>query len=167
MPAILRAIVACGWFGIQSWIGGQAIHAMLVVVWPGVAAVPWSVWACFLGFWALNMVVVWRGVESIRFLQGFSAPFMLVMSLLLLVFALRKAGGFGPMLSEPSQFPIDGSVSALLLSVADGDGGLLGDAGAEHSGLHALLEVAALADRGAGVRIARCDDAVLVHRRSR
>ena len=104
VPAILRAIVACGWFGIQSWIGGQAIHAMLIVVWPGVAAAPWSVWVCFLGFWALNMAVVWKGVESIRFFQGFSAPFMLVMALALLVFALVKAGGFGPMLSEPSRF---------------------------------------------------------------
>jgi NCS1 family nucleobase:cation symporter-1 len=104
VPAILRAIVACGWFGIQSWIGGQAIHAMLIVVWPEAAAAPWSVWACFLGFWALNMAVIWRGVESIRFFQGFSAPFMLVMSLALLVFALFKAGGFGPMLSEPSRF---------------------------------------------------------------
>jgi len=104
VPAILRAIVACGWFGIQSWIGGQAIHAMLLVVWPGMAAAQWSVWACFLAFWALNMAVVWRGVESIRFLQGFSAPFMLVMSLALLIFALNKAGGFGPMLSAPSQF---------------------------------------------------------------
>lgn len=104
VPAILRAIVACGWFGIQSWIGGQAIHAMLVVVWPGMAAAPWTVWACFLGFWALNMAVVWRGVESIRFLQSFSAPFMLVMSLALLIFALVKAGGFGPMLSAPSHF---------------------------------------------------------------
>ncbi|MBV8438674.1 MAG: NCS1 family nucleobase:cation symporter-1 [Silvibacterium sp.] len=104
VPAILRAIVACGWFGIQSWIGGQAIHAMLIVVWPQTAAAPWSVWACFLGFWALNMVVIWRGVESIRHFQGFSAPFMLVMSLALLVFALVKAGGFGPMLSEPSRF---------------------------------------------------------------
>ena len=70
IPAILRALVACGWFGIQSWIGGQAIHAMLVVIWPGVEATPWSVWACFLGFWALNMVVVWRGVESNPFPPG-------------------------------------------------------------------------------------------------
>ncbi|HZD48044.1 MAG TPA: cytosine permease, partial [Silvibacterium sp.] len=109
VPAILRAIVACGWFGIQSWIGGQAIHAMLLVVWPGVAAAPWSVWACFLGFWALNMAVIWRGVESIRHFQGFSAPFMLVMTLALLVFAVVKAGGFGPMLSEPSQFHSTGA----------------------------------------------------------
>jgi NCS1 family nucleobase:cation symporter-1 len=109
VPAVLRAIVACGWFGIQSWIGGQAIFAMLIVIWPGVAAVPWAVWACFLGFWLLNMFVVWCGVESIRFLQGFSAPFMLVMGLLLLFFALHKAGGFGPMLSAPSQFHSTGS----------------------------------------------------------
>ncbi len=109
VPAILRAIVACGWFGIQSWIGGQAIHAMLIVLWPGVAEAPWSVWACFLGFWALNMAVVWRGVESIRHFQGFSAPFMLVMALALLVFALVRAGGFGPMLSEPSRFHSTGA----------------------------------------------------------
>jgi NCS1 family nucleobase:cation symporter-1 len=109
VPAVLRAIVACGWFGIQSWIGGQAIHSMLGVLWPNAAAVPWSVWACFLGFWALNMAVVWKGVESIRFLQGFSAPFMLVMSISLLIFAVVKAGGFGPMLSQPSQFHSAGS----------------------------------------------------------
>jgi NCS1 family nucleobase:cation symporter-1 len=52
----------------------------------------------------LNMVVVWRGVESIRFLQSFSAPFMVIMSGTLLVFMLHKAGGFGPMLAAPSKF---------------------------------------------------------------
>ncbi|HEY6445851.1 MAG TPA: NCS1 family nucleobase:cation symporter-1 [Acidobacteriaceae bacterium] len=109
VPAILRAIVACGWFGIQSWIGGQAIDAMLVIIWPSAAAAPWVLWACFLGFWALNMFVVWRGVETIRFLQGFSAPFMLAMGLLLLVFALHRAGGFGAMLSAPSQFHTTGA----------------------------------------------------------
>jgi NCS1 family nucleobase:cation symporter-1 len=61
-------------------------------------------WASFLGFWLLNMFVVWCGVESIRFLQSFSAPFMLVMSLTLLFWMLHKAGGFGPMLSAPSHF---------------------------------------------------------------
>jgi NCS1 family nucleobase:cation symporter-1 len=104
IPALLRAIVACGWFGIQSWLGGQAIDAMVNVLWPAAATMPWVLWACFLGFWLLNMVVVWRGVESIRFLQSFSAPFMLVMSLALLFFMLHKAGGFGPMLSAPSKF---------------------------------------------------------------
>lgn len=104
VPAMLRAIVACGWFGIQSWIGGQAIFAMVNVLAPKTEQMPVVLWVCFLGFWALNMVVVWRGVESIRFLQSYSAPFMIVMSALLLGFMLHKAGGFGPMLSAPSKF---------------------------------------------------------------
>nr|WP_245817840.1 NCS1 family nucleobase:cation symporter-1 [Granulicella rosea] len=104
IPAVLRAIVACGWFGIQSWIGGQSIAAMINVLAPATVAMPAVIWVCFLGFWALNMFVVWRGVESIRFLQGISAPFLLVMSLVLLAFMVSKAGGFGPMLSAPSHF---------------------------------------------------------------
>jgi nucleobase:cation symporter-1, NCS1 family len=109
LPAMLRAIVACGWFGIQSWLGGQAIAAMIGVLWPQTVHMPFVLWASFLGFWLLNMYVVWRGVESIRFLQSFSAPFMLVMSLTLLFWMLHKAGGFGPMLSAPSRFHTTGS----------------------------------------------------------
>ena len=109
IPAMLRAIVACGWFGIQSWLGGQAIAAMIAVIWPSTAHLPAVLWASFLGFWLLNMFVVWCGVESIRFLQSFSAPFMLVMSFTLLFWMLHKAGGFGPMLSAPSQFHSTGS----------------------------------------------------------
>ena len=109
IPAMLRAIVACGWFGIQSWLGGQAIAAMLGVLWPSTLHMPVVLWASFLGFWLLNMAVVWNGVESIRFLQSFSAPFMLVMSLTLLIYMLHKAGGFGPMLSAPSRFHTTGS----------------------------------------------------------
>jgi nucleobase:cation symporter-1, NCS1 family len=104
LPAILRAIVACGWFGIQSWIGGQAIDAMLVVIWPSLAGNAGVLWACFLGFWLLNMCVVWRGVESIRHLQAFGAPFMFVMAAALLIGVRIKAGSFGSMLSTPSQF---------------------------------------------------------------
>jgi NCS1 family nucleobase:cation symporter-1 len=108
VPAILRAIVACGWFGIQSWLGGQAIAAMVNVLWPSTVHLPWVLWTCFLSFWLLNMVVVWRGVESIRFLQSFSAPIMLIMSLVLLGWMVHKAGGLGPMLSAPSQFKTTG-----------------------------------------------------------
>jgi nucleobase:cation symporter-1, NCS1 family len=104
IPAILRALVACGWFGIQCWIGGEAIHSMLLVLWPATAAHPLSLWICFFGFWLLNMAVVWRGVESIKYLQGISAPIMLVLGLLLLFWITRKAGGFGPVLSTPSRF---------------------------------------------------------------
>ncbi len=104
LPAILRAIVACGWFGIQSWIGGQAIDSMLIVIWPSLAGNTQVLWTSFLLFWLLNMVVVWRGVESIRHLQAFGAPFMFVMAALLLIWVRRKAGSFGTMLSTPSQF---------------------------------------------------------------
>jgi NCS1 family nucleobase:cation symporter-1 len=70
---------------------------------------PVVLWASFLGFWLLNMYIVWRGVESIRFLQSYSAPFMLVMSFILLFWMLHKAGGFGPMLAAPSRFTSTGS----------------------------------------------------------
>ena len=109
IPAVLRAIVACGWFGIQSWIGGQSIAAMINVLWPATSASHFLVPLCFLGFWLLNMAVVWRGVESIRFLQSFSAPFLLVMSLVLLAFMTHKAGGFGPMLAARSTFKSTGA----------------------------------------------------------
>jgi len=104
IPAILRAVVACGWFGIQSWIGGTAIHAMLAVIAPSIAGSAGAEWACFLGFWLLNMAVVWHGVDSIRRLQAFGAPFMFVMAAMLLIWVRMKAGSFGSMLSTPSQF---------------------------------------------------------------
>ena len=113
VAAILRAVVACGWFGIQSWIGGTAIHAMLAVIWPAAASSPGVLWVCFLGFWLLNMVVVWRGVESIRRLQAFGAPFMFVMAAALLIWVRVKAGGWGTMLSTPSQFHSTGEFLAV------------------------------------------------------
>jgi NCS1 family nucleobase:cation symporter-1 len=104
LAAILRAVVACGWFGIQSWIGGTAIDAMLAVIWPGISGNNAILWVCFLGFWLLNMAVVWRGVDSIRRLQAFGAPFMFAMAAALLIWVRIKAGSFGTMLSTPSQF---------------------------------------------------------------
>ena len=104
LPAVLRALVACGWFGIQAWIGGQAIHSMLQILAPTLAGIDGSPWLCFFAFWALNMFVIWRGIDTIRFLEGIGAPFMLGVGLLLLWWITGKAGGFGPVLSTPSQF---------------------------------------------------------------
>ena len=103
IPAVLRALVACGWFGIQTWIGGQAIHSMLQILWPA-ASDPFVVWLCFGAFWLLNMAVIWRGIETIRYLEGIGAPFMLGVGLLLLWWITGKAGGLGPVLSAPSKF---------------------------------------------------------------
>src|SRR5215510_14921870 len=104
VPAVLRALVACGWFGIQTWIGGQAIFAMLGILWPGARTWPAGTWICFFAFWALNIFVIWRGIETIKFLEGIAAPFMLGVGLLLLWWITSKAGGFGPVLSAPSKF---------------------------------------------------------------
>ena len=104
VPAVLRALVACGWFGIQTWIGGQAIYAMAKIVWPPFANRSAATWICFFFFWALNMVVILRGIETIKLLEGISAPFMLAIGLLLLWWMVRQAGGFGPVLSTPSKF---------------------------------------------------------------
>src|SRR5271157_1512182 len=104
LPAILRALVACGWFGIQTWIGGEAINAMIVALAPRWHDFALGVPVCFGLFWLLNLIVIVRGIETIRFLQGVTAPFLLVISLALLAWAYVKAGGFGPMLAAPSKF---------------------------------------------------------------
>ncbi len=104
VAAILRALVACGWFGIQTWIGGEAINAMVVALVPSWKTFALGVPICFAFFWLLNVAVILRGIKTIRFLQGISAPFLLVIGLALLLWARAHAGGFGPMLSTPSKF---------------------------------------------------------------
>jgi NCS1 family nucleobase:cation symporter-1 len=108
VPAILRALVACGWFGIQTWIGGQAIYSMLCILWPGAGKFAGLHWVCFLFFWVINMFVIWRGIETIKFLEGIGAPFMLIVGTLLLLWVTRKAGGLGPVLHTPSKFHSNG-----------------------------------------------------------
>jgi NCS1 family nucleobase:cation symporter-1 len=104
LPALLRALVACGWFGIQTWIGGQAIASMLGVVWPAASTHPETIWVCFFAFWLLNIFVIWRGIDTIRILEGVAAPLMLAVGLLLLWWITRKAGGLGPVFHSPSKF---------------------------------------------------------------
>ena len=113
VPAILRALVACGWFGIQAWIGGDAIYKICITIFnlhPAPAANWFGInggqFASFLFFWAINMWVIYRGIDTIRFLLNIKAPLLIALGLLLLWWAWRKAGGFGPMLSQPSAFDV-------------------------------------------------------------
>src|SRR3989441_2304003 len=111
IPALMRAFVACGWFGIQSWIGGNAIYKILAVFVPSMAGVPSNPFGitlpqflCFLFFWAINMLVVYKGIDCIRWLLNIKAPLLIALGLMLLGWAYQKAGGFGPILSQPSAF---------------------------------------------------------------
>ncbi len=116
VPALLRALVACGWFGIQTWIGGAAIYQILSVFSPAVAQleklpgieINAAQLGCFLFFWAINMWVIYKGVESIRILLNFKAPLLIGLGLVLLGWAYYRANGFGTMLSQPSAFEVGG-----------------------------------------------------------
>lgn len=110
IPAILRAIVACGWFGIQTWIGGAAIYYMLRAWNPSLPEIdnsslfPQAIpMICFLLFWLLNMFIVYLGVESIKKLLVFKAIFLPVAALALLFWAISAANGLGPILEQPSK----------------------------------------------------------------
>jgi nucleobase:cation symporter-1, NCS1 family len=120
VPAVLRALVACGWFGIQTWIGGQAINSMLQIVSPGWAHFAAGKWICFFAFWALNMFVILRGIETIKILEGVAAPFMLAVGLLLLWWVTKKAGGLGPVLAAPSKFRTTGEFISFFIPAVTG-----------------------------------------------
>ncbi len=111
IPALMRAFVACGWFGIQAWIGGNAIYKIMSVFVPSLAqgsstlfGITLAQFLCFLFFWGINMMVVYKGIDCIRWLLNIKAPLLIVLGLFLLGWAYRSAGGFGPMLSQPSAF---------------------------------------------------------------
>jgi NCS1 family nucleobase:cation symporter-1 len=116
IPAMLRAIVACGWFGIQTWIGGFALYQMLRLwlpvldrlpaVFPASFGLQTGPAICFFLFWLLNMYVVYLGVDSIKKLLVFKAIFLPVAALALLYWAIHTVqGGLGPILTSPAKFP--------------------------------------------------------------
>ncbi len=114
IPALLRAVVACGWFGIQTWIGGYALYQLVKIWMPGIASIPqvfpdsWGLQTgpaiTFFVFWLVNMWVVYLGVDSIKKLLLFKAVFLPVIAVALLAWAIWAANGLGPILAQPSKF---------------------------------------------------------------
>ena len=111
LPAIARGGVAAGWFGIQTWIGGSAIYQLAGGGGAGEPPVDLPVLgisigelAAFLAFWAIQLAVLWRGMEALRKLEKLAAPFLVALALALLAWAWLAADGFGPMLATPSEF---------------------------------------------------------------
>lgn len=110
LPALVRAAVACAWFGIQTWIGGQGIFVLLGKIFGGgwadvgkIGGYPWTMWLCFVVFWALELAIIYRGMDTLRRFENWAAPFVLVGALVLLVWISVKAGGLGPLLDQPSK----------------------------------------------------------------
>lgn len=111
LPALMRAIVACGWFGIQAWIGGEALNILLSRI-PGwttlfgaqVGGHSMGEWISFLLFWGLNIFIIYRGMDLLRMVENWAAPFVLIMTALLLGWAIWKANGLGYLLTQQSKF---------------------------------------------------------------
>jgi len=138
VPAVLRALVACGWFGIQTWFGGQACYELVRALVPGVGDAPYlggfldinvAQLVAFLGFWAINMYFVVRGMESIKFFESWSAPLLIAVGLALLAWGLGEGGGASRVLDASEQFTrptlsatLEGGVATAALTVVTVDG---------------------------------------------
>jgi len=116
LPAIMRALIACGWFGINAWIGGAALQVFFVALWPGWADLLGRAnypaehfqntqWISFALFWLLNIAIIFRGMELLRRVERFAAPYVLVMTAALVAWAINEAGGLGPILERSSFHP--------------------------------------------------------------
>ena len=141
LPSLLRGLVACGWFGIQTWIGGKAIYELARVIYPQIAAwapglrnsfigINGGEMACFLFFWALHMAIVLKGTESIKWVEALSAPGLILVGIALFIWAVHAGGGLGSVLSQSDRFTRptlslteeDGLILARLDPLRDEDG---------------------------------------------
>jgi nucleobase:cation symporter-1, NCS1 family len=110
LPALVRAAVACAWFGIQTWIGGEGIFFLAGKLfghgWADAGPVggyPWTQWLSFFVFWAVELAIIARGMETLRRFENWAAPFVLAGAIGLLIWMSVKAGGLGPLLDQPSK----------------------------------------------------------------
>jgi NCS1 family nucleobase:cation symporter-1 len=112
VPALMRALVACGWFGIQAWIGGEALNTFFKAIipgWPTLLGGPVgghtpTEWLSFLLFWGLNIYIIYRGMDLLRKVENWAAPFVLIMTSLLLGWAIWRANGLGYLLNQQGKF---------------------------------------------------------------
>jgi NCS1 family nucleobase:cation symporter-1 len=122
LPALMRAIVACGWFGIQCWIGGEALHTFFKALWPAwdtllggkivsegviinISGATPTEYLSFLMFWGLNILIVFKGMDLLRKVENWAAPYVLVMTALLVAWAIKQAHGLGTIMDQPGKFP--------------------------------------------------------------
>ena len=101
--AIARALVACGWFGIQTWLGGAALNALVTAAWGGWANVPGHTFIAFVVFWAIQLVIILTGIEGVKWFESLSAPLLLGGSIALLIWGFVAGGGVGNVFSTSAE----------------------------------------------------------------
>ncbi|HET9847684.1 MAG TPA: NCS1 family nucleobase:cation symporter-1 [Candidatus Dormibacteraeota bacterium] len=116
VAALLRAGVACGWFGIQTWIGGEALYTLAGSLFGSswinagmVAGQHWTLWLSFAIFWVLNIAIIVRGINAVRRFENWAAPFVILVALFLLGWMVIKAGGLGPIVTQNGSLGWGGS----------------------------------------------------------
>ncbi|KAB2880597.1 NCS1 family nucleobase:cation symporter-1 [bacterium] len=132
LVSILRAVVACGWFGVQTWIGGLAFYAIWNALTGSTGTPELSVgkFVCFGLFWLVNMYFIWKGTESIKWLENLSAPILILIGIVLIAWSANKAGGFGIVLDQGEQLgrpsvvmnQINGAITLQLNPLLNPDG---------------------------------------------
>jgi len=117
IPALLRAVVACGWFGINTYIGGSALNMLFSSIMPAwktlggnfqIAGLSLPSAITFMIFWGIQIFIIYKGMDVLRKFENWAAPLVLVFALALMIWAIITAKGFGPLLSEPSKFKTTG-----------------------------------------------------------
>jgi NCS1 family nucleobase:cation symporter-1 len=105
VPAMLRAIVACGWFGIQTWIGAGAIDLLVGMIWPGwrslsasLLGVQLHTWIAFFFFWGVQVYFIVAGIERIKHLESWAAPLLLLAGCALLGWCIWEVGSLSAIL---------------------------------------------------------------------
>ncbi len=118
LAAVARGIIACGWFGVQTWIGGLAVYAIFNAITgsPGEAGLSIGKFIGFGIFWLVNMYFIWNGTNSIKKLEAYSAPILIAIGLILIWWGYSNAGGFGIVLKQSDQL----AKTAATLSETDG-----------------------------------------------
>jgi len=123
LPALMRAIVACGWFGIQAWIGGEALNTLFASIIPNwntllggpIGGHMTTAWLSFFLFWGMNIFIIYRGMDLLRHVENWAAPFVLIMTAILLGWAIWKAHGLGYLLTQESKFHTLGQFWAIFI----------------------------------------------------
>ncbi len=105
IASVTRGIIACGWFGVQTWIGGLAIYAIFNAVTGSTGELGLSIgkFVGFAVFWCINIYFIWKGTESIKWLETYSAPILIIMGIALIWWSYAKADGFSIVLDQSQQ----------------------------------------------------------------